>query len=241
MARLARDLMTWSESAHGMVWLPDHLVGSSSMMPQKRNPFFLEHVIGRCSRPAGAFAAAASAMLSAPFTNAIAVSSEAVSQLPDTLAKVAEAAVLLRMVVAEAEPQVERMRGAAEAGLTSATECASHLARESVLGFREAHMAVGRLISDLEDGAEGSFPVAASTLAASYGVRLSPETLEPAAIARRAEYGGGPGPTSLLRALEAAKEPVAAARRAWRCRQERWRSAAGRLDSVDARLRTGRD
>jgi argininosuccinate lyase len=42
--------------------LADDLVGSSSMTPQKRNPFLLEHVQGRATAALGAFTAAASAM-----------------------------------------------------------------------------------------------------------------------------------------------------------------------------------
>ncbi len=47
--RAALDLLMWSSAEFGLVTIPDGLVGSSSMMPQKRNAFVLEHVQG--SRP----------------------------------------------------------------------------------------------------------------------------------------------------------------------------------------------
>lgn len=47
------------------------------MMPQKRNPFLLEHVQGRATASLGAFTAAASSMTTASYTNAIAVGTEA--------------------------------------------------------------------------------------------------------------------------------------------------------------------
>src|SRR5262249_17458275 len=61
LSRLAADLLLWTTSEFGFLKLPDRLVGSSSMMPQKRNPFILEHVQGRSAAAIGAFVAAATA------------------------------------------------------------------------------------------------------------------------------------------------------------------------------------
>ncbi|MBV8693957.1 MAG: hypothetical protein JO183_00515, partial [Ktedonobacteraceae bacterium] len=42
LSRLATDFLMWTTTEFGFFSLPDTLVGSSSMMPQKRNPFLLE-------------------------------------------------------------------------------------------------------------------------------------------------------------------------------------------------------
>src|SRR6202035_2332906 len=42
--RLCTDLATWLSSEVRLARLPDELVGASSMLPQKRNPFALEHI-----------------------------------------------------------------------------------------------------------------------------------------------------------------------------------------------------
>ncbi|MGH8999449.1 MAG: lyase family protein, partial [Acidimicrobiia bacterium] len=47
MSRLAHDLLLWTTGEFGFLHLPDSLIGSSSVLPQKRNPFLLEHVKGR--------------------------------------------------------------------------------------------------------------------------------------------------------------------------------------------------
>ena len=65
-SRLAADLLLWTTAEFAFLELPDELVGSSSAMPQKRNPFLLEHVKGRSARAAGAFVAAATAMHASP-------------------------------------------------------------------------------------------------------------------------------------------------------------------------------
>lgn len=58
VSRLAVDLALWSTNEFGLVALPDELVGSSSNMPQKRNPFLLEHVKGRSAAVVAALSAA---------------------------------------------------------------------------------------------------------------------------------------------------------------------------------------
>lgn len=63
-------------------------------MPQKRNPLLLEHVQGRSAAPFGAFVATTAAMHAKPFTNSVAVSSEANEQFWPVLQQVREAVTL---------------------------------------------------------------------------------------------------------------------------------------------------
>jgi len=79
LSRVATDLQLWSTAELDLVRFPDELVGSSSMMPQKRNAFLLEHVKGRGGAPLGAFTAAAMAMHATPFSNSVAVGTEGVN------------------------------------------------------------------------------------------------------------------------------------------------------------------
>src|SRR6266571_7495745 len=109
LSRLAADLLLWSTAEFGFLLFPDNLVGSSSMMPQKRNPFLLEHVQGRSTAALGAFVSASSAMHAKPFTNSISVGTEAVSHVWPALQNIMEAATLARLVVAGAKPQPEAM------------------------------------------------------------------------------------------------------------------------------------
>jgi argininosuccinate lyase len=146
MSRQAGDLLLWSTREFGFVQLPDDLVGSSSMMPQKRNPFLLEHVQGRCAVPAGALAAAAASMGASPFANSVAVGTEAVASLSGTLGSMAEAVELLRLVLAGIEPQQTPMKEAIRLGYGDATAIAEQRVLEGV-PFRRAHHEVGRLVS----------------------------------------------------------------------------------------------
>ena len=239
LSRLSADLLLWTTSEFEFLSLPDELVGSSSMMPQKRNPFLLEHVHGRSNFALGSFVAAASAMHATPFSNSVAVSTESVAQIWPALQKTTEAITLLRLVVAGAIPHPETMLERARRGYTSATELANRLMVEGGEPFRSAHHLVGSIIRDaVEDGGAG-LEEAAQQLIEERKI-TSFNGLDPESVARASVYGGGPGPASLDACLSAARaEWTRAARR----RQElarHWRTAEVELleaaKAMDPRL-----
>lgn len=229
LSRAAADLLLWTSAELGFLDLPDHLVGSSSMMPQKRNVYFLEHVQGRSAAALGAFVQAVTASHAKPFTNSIAVGTESTSGAIDVIAKTREAATLLRLVVAGASPRRDAMRASAEAGYTSATELANLLVVDGGLPFRAAHEAVGAVVRAAIEA--GGKPLCAAMAEADGPVRaIDPARLDVAAVARASERGGGPGPESRSAALSALSARFAHHRRALRERTARWRSAEEALD-----------
>jgi argininosuccinate lyase len=192
LSRAATDLLQWMTQEFSFLDLPDALVGRSSMMPQKRNPFFLEHVQGRHTTAIGGFVAAAAAMQAKPFTNSISVGTEAVDHIWKALEHVSESLVLLRTVIAAARPRPGNMCDRAVQGYTEATELAKRLVTGKGLPFRTAYDMVGDLVKRAHSAHE---PLAA-VAAASFG-RASElcAGLQPQSIARASRYGGGPGAT----------------------------------------------
>lgn len=224
LSRMAADLLLWTSTEFGLLELPDHLVGSSSMMPQKRNVYFLEHVQGRSAAALGAFVQAITASHAKPFTNTIAVGTEAISGAIDAIGKTREAATLLRLIVAGAAPRREAMRASAEDGYTSATELANRLVVNLGLPFRAAHEAVGAVVKSAIDAGGKALRVAMAEATGPVAT-IDPERLDVAAVARASEYGGGPGPVALRAATDALTDRWSAHRRALRERVARWRSA----------------
>jgi argininosuccinate lyase len=160
-------------------------------MPQKRNPFLLEHVKGRSARAAGAFVAAATAMHAAPFANSVAVGTEGCSGAVEALEAAAGSVTLLRLVVAGARPQPAAMLARATTGQTTATAWAERLMIEEGLSFREAHRVVGTLLTAAEDQAIA-------------------DGLDPAGVARGARFGAGPGAPPALDDLRRRRADAAA-------------------------------
>ncbi|MFF9981852.1 argininosuccinate lyase [Streptomyces erythrochromogenes] len=233
VARVARDLSAWTSEEAGLVQLADDLVGSSSMMPQKRNPFLLEHVQGRATASLGAFTAAASSMATASYTNAIAVGTEALRHTWPGLGNATDAVTLLRLVVHGAEPDAERMLRRAVEGFTPATYLAERLVATG-MPFRSAHHLVGKTVVRALDTSR-SFAEAArevpeiARLAARHGVD---DWLHPAAVARACAYGGGPGGESTARAVAGLRADLEKARAGSEERRTRWAAGAVALDEA---------
>lgn len=221
LSRLATDLQLWSTAEFDLVRFPDELVGSSSMMPQKRNAFLLEHVKGRGGAPLGAFTAAVVAMHATPFSNSVAVGTEGVKPLWHALDELTESAVLARLVTAGAEPQPGSMHRRAVEGFTPATELANQLVMETGMSFRQAHHRVGEAVTEAGERGE-PFDVAAGRLLREHGLAVEAEWLDPAAVVSRAAYGGGPAEASLRRILSELREGWAQAARRLDERSRRW-------------------
>ena len=235
LSRIASDLLLWTTAEFGFLQLPDELVGSSSMMPQKRNPFLLEHVVGRASSPLGAFMLSCTAMHGTPFSNSIAVGTEAMRPLWSTLRDVTEAVILLRAVIEGMSPDEQAMERRARDGYVCATRLAEWLVVHRDVAFRDAHHAVGELINRAIAEAVPLPGIAARAFDAS---ALETE-LEPRAACRAARYGGGPGGDGIADALAQVERSVAQARE-WRTRREqRWREATRDLDDEVGRRMAG--
>jgi argininosuccinate lyase len=228
LTRAGHDFAQWSTEEFGLLRMPDDLVGSSSMMPQKRNPFLLEHVQGKAAGCLGSFAGAVAAMSTASYTNAIAVGTEGVAYLWAGLRNMTEAADLLRLIVEGAEPVEWRMAERAEAGHTTATYVAELLVRRGAV-FRKAHYQVGRMVSAALARHEPLSAVAME--AVGDGIAAAEDWLAPATAARSAGYGGGPGQETSIASV-ALRTDLRRLRGALSLRQERWGEARVKLDEA---------
>lgn len=226
LSRCALDLQSWiSEPAQ--LDLPDSLVGSSSMMPQKRNPYLLEHIQGRATRPLAAFAGAIAASHAKPFSNNIAAGTEAMAGLWDALADLTSAAMLTQAMVQGARPRASVMQARAEGGLVEATEIANRLVAAG-LPFRRAHHLVGAAIS--------ADPHAILAAIARQVPQADLTDIDLRATMRANRHGGGPGSWRDRAAFAPDIARLAACHAALARHERRWREADATLDAATAQL-----
>jgi argininosuccinate lyase len=230
ITRITHDLSNWTSEESGLLRLADDLVGGSSMMPQKRNPFLLENIHGKATASLGHYVSAATAMATAGYTNAISVGTEAIRQLWPGLQDTTDAATLLRLVVDGATPDQHQMLNRAVGGFTAATYYAERLTAQG-LPFRTAHHHVGRKVL--------------AAIAAAESLRteeLDGLDLDPATVAEAAAYGGGPGGGSIELAVAALCAQLDKQHGTLVERTTRWASAASGLDQAvrQVLLREGR-
>ncbi|WP_271612199.1 argininosuccinate lyase [Bradyrhizobium sp. CCBAU 21362] len=232
LSRIAETLLLWVGEA-GLVGLPDELVGSSSAMPHKRNPFLLEHIQGKAGAVIGYFVAAITGMHNTPFTNCVAVGTEATRHIWPAIDSIIGSMRLIRLCFSRLTVAREAARLMLERSFVNAMEIATRLTVAGDLDFRSAHNEVGRWVTAAtERGTSSVIAMLQTDRMSNPEVSLAPDN-----IARTARAGGGSAPeavTAALDELEADIERSAALLRhlgdGWGRAQQELRSA---IDSFD--------
>jgi argininosuccinate lyase len=144
LSRLVQDLIFYSCAGVGLVELPDEFTSTSSIMPQKKNPDFLEVIRARMANVTGSVMTAATLIHALPtgynldFQELTPVVWSSADTLVSSLKILEELFPRLRLKAIDTE----------KAGflLTSATEIANVLVRDFEFSFRDAHRSVGKAV-----------------------------------------------------------------------------------------------
>ena len=205
LSRLAEEIVLWASQPFGFVKLPDAWSTGSSIMPNKRNPDAAELVRGHSARVIGDLVALLVLLKGLPLAYA--------KDLQDDKPPLFDAHDLLALslaamagMVAELKFVPERMRAAAAAGHSTATELADWLAGQGV-PFREAHHIAGRAVAVAEAAGKALDELSLAELQA-VDQRIGEEVLqllsvETAVKARRS--AGGTAPDRVAEAIAAAR------------------------------------
>ena len=149
LSRLAEEIVVWMTPMFGFVTLPDDLTTGSSIMPQKRNPDAAELVRAKTGRVMGAFVALSTVMKGLP----LAYSKDMQEDKPpvfEAMDALDLALTAMTAMVGALRPNTDRMREAAGAGYSTATDLADWLVRELNLPFRKAHHVTGAAVKRAE-------------------------------------------------------------------------------------------
>ncbi len=146
LSRLAEEIVIWSTPQFGFVRLSDQFSTGSSIMPQKKNPDAAELVRAKTGRINGSLVALLTVMKGLPLAYS--------KDMQEDKEQVFDAAENLELCIAAMTGMVrdmtirtDRMREAAGAGFSTATDLADWLVREVGLPFREAHHVTGRAVA----------------------------------------------------------------------------------------------
>jgi argininosuccinate lyase len=152
ISRCASDLFYWSSSEVGMIRLDPSLCGTSSMMPQKRNPIVLERIRGLAGDAAGWGASQLGVLHFATSTD----SDQAYvhNRIPAYCQATAGAVTLLTEAVATLEVRTDRLAESAGRHWSTSSALADDLVRTQGLSYRGAHEAVARLVTAHENAGE---------------------------------------------------------------------------------------
>lgn len=187
MSRLTKDLQLWSTREFNLIRFPDNLVGGSSMLPQKRNPYLLEAVQARLDQLPGQLISALFGVNKIPFGNSYESKNVVSQSLQKSINCIRESMELLQLILEGIQFNQVKIEANLRDNLTLASIISESLAKKSGT-IKEAHKKVGQTIYDTMDN--GIDPL--ESLIALMGNQGSISD-NPLDWAHANIYGGGPG------------------------------------------------
>jgi argininosuccinate lyase len=241
--RLAEDLMLWSAPEFGLVECADGFCGTSSIMPQKKNPNALECLKGVVATVTGHLVSTAMVHKN-PSTVPVFEWVRSMSDAWRGYDEMNSALPLMEAILRTLTVHRERMAHSAGRHWATATDLAAALVREAGLTWRAAHQVTGIVVRlAIEQGlapAELDSELLDRAAQQQLGRPLGLDTarlraaLDPGASVRRHRLPGGPAPERVGEAIALHEVELT--------RDERWATQARqRVDAAAAHLEAAID
>jgi len=148
LSRLSEELILWSTEEFGFITLDESFCTGSSMMPQKRNPDFLELVRGETGRAYGSLVAVLTMMKGLPLAYNRDMQLDK-APLMEAMARVRQILALFPRFFETLEIREGSIRKHLLDDGLLATDVAEYLVKKGV-PFRKAHEAVGKVMQSLQ-------------------------------------------------------------------------------------------
>ncbi len=152
LSRFAEEIVIWSSPLVGLLRLSDKFTTGSSMMPQKRNPDAAELIRAKTGRIVGALTGLLMVIKGLPLAYQKDLQEDKEGAI-DAVGALALSLAAMTGMVRDMAPDVARMRQAAGAGYSTATDLADWLTRRLNLPFRQAHRITGKIVAKAAEAA----------------------------------------------------------------------------------------
>lgn len=216
--RLAQDFYLMSTFEFSTLTLPDSLVITSSIMPQKKNQAVLEFLKGRQSHLLGALTTGFASFRAAPYSHVLDSNADSLHWLWQAIDELINTVPVVCQVIDRAVPNRERMLHLAGANFSTATDLADFLVHERDLSFKEAHHITGRVVRLALDAGLGVTDISpelvsrAAKEATGRHISLSRKEVatafDPRAAIARRRSGGGPSDHDMATLLAEAESQL---------------------------------
>ena len=149
MSRFAQDLYLWSTYEFNLLEVDNSVAGTSSIMPQKKNPITLEHIKGKAAHSCAALVSVLSVLKGSPFSHTRDVSQESFHLVKDCFLEAESALILFKTTLNGLKVKKDVMLRKSKENFSAMTELADTLVLDFKISFREAHQITGVLVSRL--------------------------------------------------------------------------------------------
>ena len=147
LSRISEEFIIWSSEEFEFIELSDDVITTSSMMPQKRNPDFLELIRGKFGGILGNFISLLVTMKSLPFSYNRDMQEDK-KPLLDSVDEFSNSLLNMTHIIKKVRFNKEKLKNATDGNIL-ATDIADLLSLEG-MPFREAHIKVSNLTMKLK-------------------------------------------------------------------------------------------
>lgn len=225
LSRLVEDLQLWSTDEYKFIFFPDNLVGGSSMMPQKRNPYLLEEIKAKLSEALGCLMSSFISVNTTPFGNSYETKTVLSITIKKTNDLLIDAMDLTRIILEGIQLAPQNILKSLKENLTFATLAAEMLSL-NLFSYKEAHKKVGETIYQAKEKNSDAFASIVKLLSDN-GLSISSEPIEWAFMN---DYGCGAGRLSTNVSLINSIERLHSHSHWWHEKQDSLRSAENLKD-----------
>lgn len=241
LGRIGDDMMLWSTYEYGMIELPDYFCGTSSIMPQKKNPDGMEDLKSLAAQSLGMLS---TLVMTERGPTGLTIMERRNS---DALIRNLGEAIVLRLRVlpklfADIKIREDRMLTLSSANWSCATDLSAALVREANVDWRTAHAIVGGFVRHCLQAGIGPREATSKDLdTATEALSLAPprlseeifgKAMDPVDFVRRRTLEGGPAPEQVVHQIANALQRVATDRAHFDEYRNRMAAAAENLEAA---------
>ena len=242
LSRLAFDLYVWSTPEYGYIEVDDSCAVCSSIMPQKKNAFTLEHIKAKAGHMHGYLMAMLACMKTIIYSHSKDTSVEATKNLRAAMQEMECDFVLAELTLRTLTVKREAMLEHARRNFCTVTELANYLVRHDNISFREAHEIIAAVVGNLYDRGLTSAEINRAAInevsVKEFGFEtkltdeLIYEALDPVRITEAKKTLGGTAKAEVARQLDALEEQLLKDKATCRERVTHLNNAKAELDAM---------
>ena len=243
-SRFCFDLHVWATPDYGYVEVDDSCAGCSSIMPQKKNPFTVEHIKAKAAHIEGFMISSLNCQKNTPFTNCQDVGTESLAYLWKALEEMNCMTEVLRVTAGGITLHTDRMVSTARGNFCTVTELANYLVRIDKISFRMAHEIVAMVVDYMITHQLKANEITVEILNKVYMDMFNRTTtmtdadiqaaLDPVANLKLRGLPGGPAPEEVTRQLDARQAQLDKDVALTKERADRLEAAKARLEKAVA-------
>jgi argininosuccinate lyase len=242
LGRLAGDLQIWSSDEYGLIDIDESYAGTSSIMPQKKNPKPLELVKLSANESLGTFVSILSSLNGMEYGFSL----ERKILDPYIVDITVTSTRAMAGLVSTISPLKERMLFLASKGFSTMTELADILVRNCRISFREAHEVIAQTVMRAIAEGKTADQITADLVQQSALEVMGKEVfisnedilsaLDPTENVKKRDVVGGPAPKAVQNMIDSAWKKIRSQEASHKARLRKLESAHKRLEKAECEI-----